>query len=448
MIYRGVTAKPPAPTLDEMRLIEPDRRRSPGLEFLTATPGRLAVLAVVLMAAALAAGAVTAAAITDRQQRIQGLRANSEPLADTAQVLYSSLSIADASATSAFLAGGVEPPDLRARYDDAIRRATTALVAASNGVSSGDVATITLLAQMSNRLADYVRQVDTARANNRAGNPLGVAYLGQASGLMQGTILPLAERMYTSQSQSVAATQTDTARFPLAPVLLAAAVLLALVGAQLYVFRLSRRRISPGLATASLLMAVLMIWLTFAAMASTAANNHARDRGTQPLSVVVQARILAQRARADETLALLRHGSNTQVEADFATNTKALSSVLGQYRHRAPSPESEPQIAAAVGALDGWLTVHGELQQRLSAGDFPGAAHIATGPEPSGATAHVLALDAALQAEIARLRSVEFDSTTAAYRALLLLPTVGAGLAVLSALFVAAGMWPRLNEYQ
>lgn len=448
MIYRGVTAKPPAPTLDEMRLIEPDRRRSPGLEFLTATPGRLAVLAVVLMAAALAAGAVTAAAITDRQQRIQGLRANSEPLADTAQVLYSSLSIADASATSAFLAGGVEPPDLRARYDDAIRRATTALVAASNGVSSGDVATITLLAQMSNRLADYVRQVDTARANNRAGNPLGVAYLGQASGLMQGTILPLAERMYTSQSQSVAATQTDTARFPLAPVLLAAAVLLALVGAQLYVFRLSRRRISPGLATASLLMAVLMIWLTFAAMASTAANNHARDRGTQPLSVVVQARILAQRARADETLALLRHGSNTQVEADFATNTKALSSVLGQYRHRAPSPESEPQIAAAVGALDGWLTVHGELQQRLSAGDFPGAAHIATGPEPSGATAHVLALDAALQAEIARLRSVEFDSTTTAYRALLLLPTVGAGLAVLSALFVAAGMWPRLNEYQ
>lgn len=448
MIYRGVTAKPPAPTLDEMRLIEPDRRRSPGLEFLTATPGRLAVLAVVLMAAALAAGAVTAAAITDRQQRIQGLRANSEPLADTAQVLYSSLSIADASATSAFLAGGVEPPDLRARYDDAIRRATTALVAASNGVSSGDVATITLLAQMSNRLADYVRQVDTARANNRAGNPLGVAYLGQASGLMQGTILPLAERMYTSQSQSVAATQTDTARFPLAPVLLAAAVLLALVGAQLYVFRLSRRRISPGLATASLLMAVLMIWLTFAAMASTAANNHARDRGTQPLSVVVQARILAQRARADETLALLRHGSNTQVEADFATNTKALSSVLGQYRHRASSPESEPQIAAAVGALDGWLTVHGELQQRLSAGDFPGAAHIATGPEPSGATAHVLALDAALQAEIARLRSVEFDSTTTAYRALLLLPTVGAGLAVLSALFVAAGMWPRLNEYQ
>jgi hypothetical protein len=448
VIYRGVTAGPPAPTLDELQLIEPDRRRSPGLEFLTTTPGRLTVLAVVLIAAALAAGAVTAVAITDRQQRIQGLRANSEPLADTAQVLYSSLSIADASATSAFLSGGVEPQDLRQRYDDAIRQATTTLVAAANGVSSGDVTTITLLAAMSNRLADYVRQVDTARANNRAGNPLGVAYLGQASGLMQGTILPLAERLYASQSQSVAATQTDTARFPLAPVLVAASVLLALVGAQVYLYRLSRRRISPGLTMASLLMAVLVIWLTFAAMASTAASDHARDRGTQPMSIVVQARILAQRARADETLALLRHGSNTQVEADFATNTKALSSVLGQYRHHPPSPESEPQIASATSALDGWLTAHGVLQQRLSAGDFSAAARIATGREPSGATAHVLALDTALQAEIARLRAVEFDSTTTAYRALLLLPTVGAALAVLSALFVCAGMWPRLNEYQ
>ena len=154
MFHRGVTAAPPAPTLDESRLIEPDRRHSPGREFLTATPGRLTVLAVVLIAAVLAAGAVTAAAITDRQQRIQGLRAHSEPLADTAQVLYSSLSIADASATSAFLSGGVEPQDLRQRYDDAIRRATTALVAAANGVSSGDVTTFTLLAKMSNRLAE------------------------------------------------------------------------------------------------------------------------------------------------------------------------------------------------------------------------------------------------------------------------------------------------------
>jgi hypothetical protein len=189
VFHRGVTATPQPHTLDESRLVEPDSRRSSGREFLTATPGRLSVLAVVLIAAPLAAGVATAAAVANRQQRIEDLRAHSEPLADTAQVLYSSLSIADATATSAFLSGGVEPPDLRQRYDDAIHRATTALVAAANGVSSGDVATINLLAQMSNRLADCVRQIDTARANTR---------------------------------------------FPVLPVLVAASVLLALTGAQLY----------------------------------------------------------------------------------------------------------------------------------------------------------------------------------------------------------------------
>jgi hypothetical protein len=447
VFHRGVTAAPKAHALDESRLVEPDSRLSPGREFLTATPGRLTVLAVVLIAAALAAGAATAAAVADRQQRIEDLRAHSEPLADTAQVLYSSLSIADASATSAFLSGGVEPQDLRQRYDDAIRRATTALVAAANGVSSGDAATINLLAQMSNRLADYVREIDTARANNRAGNPVGVAYLSQASGLMQGTVLPLAERLHSAQSHSVAATQTATARFPVMPVLVAASVLLALTGAQLYLFRLSRRRISPGLAVASLLMAALVTWLTIAGMASTAASDHARDGGTQPLSIVVQARILAQQARADETLALLRRGSNTHAEADFATNTATLSSVLGQYRNHTPSPESGPQITSAFNAFDGWLSAHELLQRRLSSGDFPGATSIAIGPESFGAAAHFLALDAALQAEITRLRAVEFDLTTTAYRALSLLSTVGAALGVLCALGVGAGIWPRLNEY-
>ena len=139
MFHRGVTAAPQAHTLDESRLVEPESRRSPGREFrefLTATPGRLTVLAVVLIAAALAAGAATAAAVADRQLRIEDLRAHSEPLADTAQVLYSSLSIADASATSAFLSGGVEPQAQRQRYDDAIHQATTALVAAANGALS------------------------------------------------------------------------------------------------------------------------------------------------------------------------------------------------------------------------------------------------------------------------------------------------------------------------
>jgi hypothetical protein len=70
VFHRGVTATPQPHTLDESRLVEPDSRRSSGREFLTATPGRLSVLAVVLIAAPLAAGVATAAAVADRQQRL------------------------------------------------------------------------------------------------------------------------------------------------------------------------------------------------------------------------------------------------------------------------------------------------------------------------------------------------------------------------------------------
>ena len=47
----------------------------------------------------------------------------------------------------------------------------------------------------------------TAQANNRAGSPIGVAYLSESSALMQQGILPAAERLYASQSNAVIATE-------------------------------------------------------------------------------------------------------------------------------------------------------------------------------------------------------------------------------------------------
>jgi hypothetical protein len=182
-----------------------------------------------------------------------------------------------------------------------MRQTTTALVAAAHGARSGDVEAITLLAQLSNRLREYTGRIDTARANNRAGNPVGVAYLSEASELMRGSILPLAERLYITQSRSVAATQTATARPPVLPVVICTSVLLALIAPQFYLTRLSRRRINPGPAVASLLMAALAIWLLAAGVMSSAASDHARKQGTQPLRTMVAARIHAQQARVDET---------------------------------------------------------------------------------------------------------------------------------------------------
>src|SRR5688500_10673537 len=99
----------------------------------------MAVLAVVLVAAVLAVGVAASSTVAERRDRLEMLRSHTEPLADAAQRIYGALSIANTAATTAFLSGGIEPQDVRDRYDAAIGQASAGLVTASNGVAPNDV---------------------------------------------------------------------------------------------------------------------------------------------------------------------------------------------------------------------------------------------------------------------------------------------------------------------
>jgi hypothetical protein len=113
--------------------------------------------------------------------------------------IYGALSLANTTAATAFLSGGVEPQEVRDRYDAAIGQASAGLVTASNGVSPNDIHSLTLLADLSNELALYTGIVATARANNRAGHPIGVAYLSESCTLMQ-PVHPAVRRTVVSKS--------------------------------------------------------------------------------------------------------------------------------------------------------------------------------------------------------------------------------------------------------
>ena len=105
---------------------------------------------------------------------------------------------------------------------------------------------------MSRHLAVYTDLIATARANDNVGNPVGVAYLREASALMQNTILPLAERLYAEQARAVADTLTHTAQLPATAITVTTVVLIALAIAHMYLARKSRRRCNPGLIVAAL----------------------------------------------------------------------------------------------------------------------------------------------------------------------------------------------------
>ena len=138
-MHSGELAHQRMHTLDESLLVDPEESDRPVVDFLRATPGRMALVAVVLVAALLAVGVTASTTVSDRQGRLETLRSHTEPLADAAQRIYGALSFANTTAATAFLSGGVEPHDVRDRYDAAIGQASAGLVTASNGVSPNDI---------------------------------------------------------------------------------------------------------------------------------------------------------------------------------------------------------------------------------------------------------------------------------------------------------------------
>ena len=225
-MHSGELARQRTHTLDESLLVDPEESDRAGRRLPRIHAGPDGVGGVVLVAALLAVGVTASTTGSDRQGRLETLRSHTEPLADAAQRIYGAVSFANTTAATAFLSGGVEPHDVRDRYDAAIGQASAGLVTASNGVSPNDIHSLTLLTDLSNQLAVYTGTIATARANNRAGRPTGTAYLSGSSAWMQQSILPSAEQLYRTQADAVIASERSAG--PLHAVIAGAVLVLSL----------------------------------------------------------------------------------------------------------------------------------------------------------------------------------------------------------------------------
>ncbi|HEY6575032.1 MAG TPA: hypothetical protein VI029_08850, partial [Mycobacterium sp.] len=206
--------------------------------FLWTTPGRILTIGVVLSALVIACAFATSTTINDRQQALTTVLNHTEPLAFAAGQLYTTLSIADAAASTAFIAGS-EPRDVRQRYEQAITDASVAVTRASTGLT--DEPMVQLLGRVNAQLAVYTGLVETARTNNRAGNPVGSSYLSEASSLMQTQILPDAQTLYEETSSRVDVETTASTRIPAPVILVVLATLLFGAFANRWLARRTRR---------------------------------------------------------------------------------------------------------------------------------------------------------------------------------------------------------------
>ncbi|MFR9752812.1 hypothetical protein ACL02S_17505 [Nocardia sp. 004] len=416
--------------------------------FARSSPGRLVAIGVLLISLCLLAGSMTTAMIGDRQRRLDVLLYDTEPDAHSAHRLYVSLSIADAAASTAFIAGGIEPPAVRNRYSQALGEAAAELMHQPHAGSRPKMEVNRdgqLQIGIATGLPVYSGLVETARTHNRSGHSVGAAYLSEASNQMQTTLLPMAARLQERRQAAEQDAYRTHARPPWLLLGLLVLTLGALGWAQWDLARRWRRVFNPGLLLASAAILLLLIWTVTAGSVSTAAMVTARDCGMLPSALLAESRSLAQQARTREILPLARRDSTDDYRSTYLADTQRLADLLDSYPQSAPAAN---EVEVARSALARWQAAHHRMTDALDRGDAAGAATVATSRDPGDSAVQVQTLDYALEQGIDRTRYALRNDISRAEHALDFLPFTAMVLGILAAGCVGLGLWPRLREYQ
>jgi len=412
--------------------------------FLWTTPGRILTIGVVLSALVIASAFATSTTINDRQAALTTVLNHTEPLAFAAGQLYTTLSVADAAAATAFIAGA-EPRDVRQRYEQAITDASVAVTRASSGLT--DEPLVQLLGRLNAQLSVYTGLVETARTNNRAGNPVGSSYLSEASALMQTQILPSAQRLYEETSARVTAETSASTRIPGPVILVVLATLLFGAFANRWLARRTRRRINIGFVAGGMAVLVMLIWVGTALVISTADSRSAKDTAAESLKTVTNLAITAQQARADETLSLIRRGDEDVRKQSYYQRIDMMAQQLSDYLARDDAID-KTDLSDAEQLLKRWRAADDRINAYIAVGNYQAATQVALGNREDDSTPAFNKLDDALSAGIEESRNQLRDDILDAHR-VLSGATVGAAvLSIVAAIAVALGLWPRLSEYR
>ncbi|MGZ8752364.1 MAG: hypothetical protein ACXW1S_05225 [Acidimicrobiia bacterium] len=411
--------------------MRPSRARELVVGMFSGTPGRMRLFGVVAIAACLAFGVLSFLAATRLHADIEDARDNAAQLVRI-QTIRTNLVKADANATNAFLVGGLEPAAARDAYTGGI--ATTArTLAEAAGAEPDDAAA---LERVNDVVTMYTGLIESARANNRQGFPVGAAYLRQASRIVRDDALPTLEQLVRVEQQRVddATAAGESAQMVLIVMLILTVVALAVP--QVYLSTKTRRLLNPSLVVASGIVFVVGL-LTFGVMTwSRAQTEDAIDGPYRRTVALATARIGAFDAKSAEALTLIARGSGAAYEERFqVVSTVAKEALRG-----------DPADQETEDALDLYLSKHEDVRFADESGNYDVAVGLATGGG-EGDTAFGLFEQISGRALAAQADDLSDDLGRAA-RPLLpvawLLLVTGIGAAGL----VWRGMAQRLREYR
>ncbi|MFD8784540.1 hypothetical protein [Kitasatospora sp. NPDC059599] len=425
-------------------------------------PGRLRLAGVVLAVATVAFGGLTAWQLETRAQAADRVVSYSQPLSRDAAEIHRNLADAATTAATGFLLAGAEPKDVRDRYEHDLATAAE-LVAQAAARTTATSPAQDSLARLNQQLPVYAGLVETARADNRQGIPLGGAYLRYASEQMQTVLLPAAAELAATENDELANDYAAAKSVPWGAYGLALITLAALGWVQLTLFRRTNRVFNVGLLGATAAVLAGALWLTVAGLTTNAALKRSDSEGATPLRSLNYARVDVLTARLSENLHLVARGSTTKYADQWTKATEHLdgAAVKGDplERRTGSLPEAvrlapaaaQPDVRDAVQQFDEWHDRHNEARKlEVDDANYQGAldATVAAAADAHTADAAFNATDRAL-ARAADIEQGRFEQSAKGTGGDLRTAAVAAALLGLVAAAAALrGLGRRLAEYR
>lgn len=386
--------------------------RSSRLHRPAGTPAILRLLLIGLVAGSLGWGIIGAFAVSQHAAAADQVVTSSEPLSLDAQQMYRSLSDADVTATSAFLAGPPEPLAVRRHYEADIAQAAADLAALRSApAAAGGSAAKRLaasLAAISASLPLYTGYVQQAKTYSSLGFPLtGGSFMQVASEEMHLKLLPAARSVY---AQVNAALRTESARATGLPwiviaLIIAVAMAFVLLRTQLWLRRRTHRLVNYGLLAASLALAVSALWLVVSFLSARSDFQQGLGHGSTPAETLAQAGIAAQQARGDEVLNLISRSGSTSFQQDFTAMRARIGPGPGTLLDTAAaaSPDGTAARAVAEARRDArnWYRVAGQVFKLDLSAHYAAETHLVIGTGRGSSSAGFAKLESDISRAIA-----------------------------------------------
>ena len=421
------TTAPPASTPD----IPAPTATSPKAKHRRSTPQLLRLLSSGVILISLILGVVGALIFGYLAYSLDRAQADTDQLIRV-QKIQTNLLAADATATNAFLVGGLEPPGQRAAYEQAIDEAG-ALIAEAARAQPADGAALSAL---NDEVVRYASTVEQARANNRQGLPVGAQYLRIASADLRGVALPILTNLVDANTRRASAameTQLPALAFGVLGLLVLAGLILAMV----WVARTFKRWINPGLLAASTVVLVILIGAGIGLTTISGGVAELQSGSFNRLTLVSRALIEANNAKSNESLTLIARGSGTAFEQAWQASAEQIETNLQQ--------SGNPELAEL---WTGYAEVHSAIRELDDSGRWDQAVSRATGSGKDSANVRFAAFDGPATEFVEEMAGLTQDGLAGPRIGL----TIGAVLILLAGIAAALlgrrGVADRLREYR